>query len=33
MHTMGDLQEGIEEGERLLGYEMRRVTPLQDGER
>ena len=27
MDTMGDLQEGIEEAERLLGYDVRRRTP------
>ena len=27
MDTMGDLQEGIEEAERLLGYEIRRRPP------
>jgi hypothetical protein len=30
MDTMGDLQEGIEEAERFLGYEVRRRTPLAD---
>jgi rsbT co-antagonist protein RsbR len=28
MHTVGDLQGGIEEAERLLGY---KVTPMLDG--
>ena len=28
MDTVGDLQEGIEAAERLLGYEVRRVPPV-----
>jgi rsbT co-antagonist protein RsbR len=27
MDTMGDLQEGIEEAERLLGYDVKRIAP------
>jgi len=32
MDTMGDLQEGIEEAERLLGYDVRRQTAGAGGE-
>src|SRR5439155_8367480 len=32
MDTMGDLQEGIEEAERLLGYDVRRRTTGAGGE-
>ena len=32
MDTLGDLQEGIEEAERLLGYDVRHPTPDSDEE-
>jgi rsbT co-antagonist protein RsbR len=30
IHTVGDLQEGIEEAEQLLGYELKRLPDQQE---